>query len=406
MEGTQTSVDEKLEIPRLDSKRGRIVAVVVGVVLVGAALAAYFLTRGPDESPYRVAQVARTSIVQEIRVTGHLELTDQVEVPAPIEGQLVEVLVQPGDNVEKGQSLARLDKGSAEIAFHVARAELDVARARVSEAAANAQRAREALERTERLARKGLASRSTLETARSEMAKARASVQAARAERTAAQKRASLKSQERKRTDIVAPRAGLVLEVPSHTGMIVGPQTRLFRIGAPVDQMNIAAPIGEADIGQVTVGLEAKFDVPTYPGRVFDATVKHTSPDSYTKYGAVFYDVQLATDNPEHLLLPGMTAQVRIKVAQVDDVLAVREATLRFNPEGAPAAPARSRVWRIRGTELEEVPVEAGLSDGALTEVRPSDPDGLAVDDPLAIGLSLSGEAQTGAPTLSLKGRR
>jgi hypothetical protein len=50
--------------------------------------------------------------------------------------------------------------------------------------------------------------------------------------------------------------------------------------------------------------------------------------------------------------------------------------------------------------------VEAGLSDGALTEVRPSDPDGLVVDDPLAIGLSLSGEAQTGAPTLSLKGRR
>jgi hypothetical protein len=101
-----------------------------------------------------------------------------------------------------------------------------------------------------------------------------------------------------------------------------------------------------------------------------------------------------------------MTAQVRIKVAQVDDVLAVREATLRFNPEGAPAAPARSRVWRIRGTELEEVPVEAGLSDGALTEVRPSDPDGLAVDDPLAIGLSLSGEAETGAPSLSLRGHR
>jgi RND family efflux transporter MFP subunit len=255
MEGTQTSVDEKLEIPRLDAKRGRIVAVVVGVVLVGAALAAYFLTRGPGESPYRVAQVVRTSIVQEIRVTGHLELTDQVEVPAPIEGQLVMVLVQPGDNVEKGQSLARLDKGSADIAFHVARAELDVARARVSEAEANAQRAREALERTERLAKKGLASRSTLETARSEMTKARASVQAARAERTAAQNRASLKGQERERTDIVAPRAGLVLEVPSHTGMIVGPRTRLFRIGASVDQMNIAAPIGEADIGQVTAGL-------------------------------------------------------------------------------------------------------------------------------------------------------
>lgn len=406
MEGTQTSVDEKLEIPRLDSKRGRTIAVVVGVVVVGAAIAAYFLTRRPEQSPYRVAQVERTSIVKEIRVTGHLELTAQVEVPAPIEGQLVKVLAKPGDSVEEGQLLALLDKGSAEVAFHVAQAELEVARARVSETEASAQRASEALQRTERLAKKNLASRSALETARSEMVKARAAVQAARAERSAAQKRASLRGRERERTDIVAPRAGLVLEVPSHTGMIVGPQVRLFRIGAPLDQMHIAAPIGEADIGEVTVGLEAKFEVPTYPGKVLDATVKHISPDSYTKFGAVFYDVQLATDNPEHLLLPGMTAQVRIKVAQVDDVLAVREATLRFNPVGAPPAPARSRVWRVRGTELEEIPVEAGLSDGAVTEVRPSDPESLHIDDQIAIGLSLGGEGDTAAPSLSLRGHR
>ena len=406
MAGTQTSVEEKLEIPRLDSSRGRAIAVTVGVLAVAAAMTAYFLTRDTEQSPYRIAPVSRTSIVKEIRVTGHLELTDQVEVPAPFEGQLVKVMVQPGDNVEEGQLLAQLDKGPADVAFHVAQAELQVAGARVSETGAAAQRAAESLERTKRLAEKNLASDSALETARSEMAKARATVKAARAERAAALKRASLRRRERERTDIVAPRAGLVLEVPPHTGMIVGPRNRLFRIGAPVDQMNVAAPIGEADIGQVTVGLGAKFEVPTYPGQVFEATVKHISPNPHTEYGAIFYDVTLATENPEHLLLPGMTAQVRIKVAQVDDVLAVREATLRFTPEGAGAAPARSRVWRVRGAELEEVPVEVGLSDGATTEVRPSESDSLDVDDPIAVGLALDGEGGSDAPLLSLRGRR
>jgi len=406
MKGTQTSVDEKLEIPRLDSSRGRTVAAVAGVVIVAAAVTTYFLMRDTEENPYRVAVVSRTSIVKEIRATGHLELTDQVEVPAPFDGQLVEVLVQPGDSVEEGQLLARLDKSSAEVALHVAQAELEVARARVSEAEAAAHRATEALHRTDRLAKKSLASKSTLETARSEMAKARASVQAARAERSAAQKRASLRGDERERTDIVAPRAGLVLEVPPHTGMIVGPQTRLFRVGAPLVQMHVAAPIGEADIGEARVGLEAEFEVPTYPGRIFEATVKHISPDPYTKYGAVFYDIRLATGNPDQVLLPGMTAQVRIKVAKVDDVLAVREATLRFTPEGAPTAPARSRVWRVRGAELEEIAVEAGLSDGAMTEVRPVDSESLAVDDSIAIGLALDGAGDAAAPSLSLKGHR
>ncbi|MFA9412120.1 MAG: hypothetical protein ACERK0_12695, partial [Deltaproteobacteria bacterium] len=156
----------------------------------------------------------------------------------------------------------------------------------------------------------------------------------------------------------------------------------------------------------VTVGFGAKFEVPTYPGQVFKATVKHISPNPRTEYGAIFYDVKLATENLEHLLLPGMTAQVRIKVAHVDDVLAVREATLRFTPEGAPPAPPRSRVWRVRGEALEEILVEVGLSDGAITEVRPSEPESLDVNDPIAIGLALEGEGDPDAPLLSLKGRR
>jgi HlyD family secretion protein len=406
MEGMQTSVEEKLEIPRLDSSRGRVITVVVAVLIVGAAIAVYFLTRAPAQSPYRAARVTQATIVKEIRVTGHLRLTDQVEVPAPIEGQLVKVLVEPGDSVEKGQLLAQLDKVSAEVAALVAQAELQVARARVAEAEAAAKRATGALDRTKRLAKKGLASESALEVARSEMIKTRATLQAARAERSAASERATLRGRERDRTDIVAPRAGLDLEVPPHTGMMVGPLTRLFRIGAPLDHMYVEAPIGEADIGEMAVGLGAEFEVPTYPGQIFEAAVTHISPDPKTEYGAIFYTVKLGAENRERLLLPGMTAQVRIKVAQVDDVLAVREATLRFTPEGAPPAPARTRVWRIRGTQLEEIPVKAGLSDGALTEVKPTEPESLQVDDSIAIGLGLEGNDISRAPSLTLRGRQ
>ncbi|UCH30194.1 MAG: efflux RND transporter periplasmic adaptor subunit, partial [Myxococcales bacterium] len=383
-----------------------IVAVVAAVLIIGAAVGVYFLTRGPGESPYRGAEVTRRSIIKEVRVTGHVELTDQLEVPAPIEGQLVEVVVEPGDTVEQGELLAQLDRVSVEVAFLVANAELQVANARVSETEAAAKGAARSLDRTARLAQKGLASASDLEAARSEMAKARAALDAARAERAAAVERASLKGRDRDRADIVAPRAGLILEVPPRTGMVVGPKTRMFRIGAPLDQMYVEAPIGEADIGEMSLGLTAKFEVPTYPGRVFDAKVSHINPDPKTQHGATFYTVTLTADNPDHVLLPGMTAQVRIKVAQVEDALAVREATLRFTPEGAPEAPARTRVWRIKGTKLQEIPVEAGLSDGAFTEVRPAEPDGLEVDELIAIGLAMDGDDGAGAPSLSLRGQR
>jgi HlyD family secretion protein len=404
MEATPTSAEDRLEIPRLDSSRGRLIAIGVAALLVAGGLTAYFLSRRPEQSPYRTTQVTRTSIVKEIRVTGHLHLTGQVEVPAPIEGQLVRVFVQPGDQVEEGQLLAQLDAGSAQIALDVARAEVDAAQAKIAEAEAAVQRTSQALERTERLAQKGLASERQLEDARSEKTKARAALRAARAERAASQKRAALRGRERKQAAIVAPRAGLVLEVPDRTGMVVGPHTRLFRIGAPIDTMHIIAPIGEADIGEVVLGQAAKFEVPTYPGTVFEATVKHISPDPKTEYGAIFYDVTLQTENPDRSLLPGMTAQVRIEVAEVDDTLAVREAALRFTPEGAPSAPARSRIWRVKGEQLQEIPVEPGVSDGAMTQIRPVDPHSLEVNDTVAIGLaSSSGDAGT-VPALSLRG--
>lgn len=403
---TPTSSEDRLEIPRLSSSRGRLISIGIVLVLVAGGLTAYFVSRRPKQSPYRTTEVTRTSILKEVRATGHLRLTGQVEVPAPFEGQLVQVFVQSGDQVEKGQALARLDSGSAQIALDVARAELDAAQAKIAEAEAAVQRTTQALDRIQRLAQKDLASERQLEDAQSDTAKARAALRAARAERAASQKRAALRDRERKETAIIAPRAGLVLEVPDRTGMVVGPQTRLFRIGAPIDTMHIVAPIGEADIGEVVVGQKAKFEVPTFPGRLFEAEVEHISPDPKKQYGAVFYDVTLKTENPEHSLLPGMTAQIRIEVAEVQDTLAVREAALRFTPEGAPPAPARSRVWRAEGEQLQEIPVEAGLSDGAMTQIRPLDPQNLEVGDAIAIGFASAGAEAGAAPSLSLRGNQ
>ena len=396
----QPTADNELRIPPRSAPRRRLLLAAAALLLAGAAVAIFLLTRGGGESPYRVAAITETDIIKEVRVTGHLKLTEEVEVPAPIEGQLVTVLVQPGDIVEEGQLLGQLDRAQAELAFHIARAEMHATRARVVEADAAEKRAAEALARTQRLVAKDLASRATLEQARSAATKASAALEAARAEQSAAAKRASLRERERDRTDIIAPRAGVVLEVPPNTGMVVGPTNRLFRIGAAPAQMLISAPIGEADIGEVHVGQRATFEVPAYPGRLFEASVSHLSPDPDIRAGAVFYTVTLTTPNSDGALLSGMTAQIRIEAARAEGVLA-----LRFTPEGVPDAPPRSRVWRYDGEVLEEVAVEAGMSDGAFTEVRATPPQELRVGDSIAIGIAI-GEADEVSPGVSLRGKK
>ncbi len=397
---------DRLDIPKLSSSRPRWVSAAILLLLLLAGLVTYLLTRPPPQSPYVTALVSKADIVKEIRVTGHLQPTDEFAVPAPFEGQLVHIAVRSGDRVEEGQMLAQLDWGQAKLALDIARAEAGVSSARVSEAEADYQRAMESLERTKRLAAKNLASQSGLESAEAAVMKASAALSAAKAELAAARTRTSAREEDRARTDVLAPRPGLILEAPKHTGLIVSPQQTLFRMSSALDEMHIEAPIGESDIGDVTVGQKAQFEVPAYPGRPFEASVIHISPDPHIDAGAVFYFVTLSAINPDGVLFPGMTAQLRIQVTQVRDVLSVREAALRFTPAGAPPAAPRSRIWRVRGMEIEAVDVETGLSDGAITQIRPIQADALQTGDRIAVGISGSAESDAIAPGLSLRGQK
>jgi HlyD family secretion protein len=123
----------------------------------------------------------------------------------------------------------------------------------------------------------------------------------------------------------------------------------------------------------------------------------------------VTYPVRLRADNPDRALLPGMTATVRVKVGEVQDALAVREAALRFTPDSAEPAPPRSRVFRQTAAgKVEAVPVTAGLSDGVYTEVTPVAPAVLAAGDQVLVGRLQGGSAAAGrgAPGVALGQRK
>jgi HlyD family secretion protein len=121
----------------------------------------------------------------------------------------------------------------------------------------------------------------------------------------------------------------------------------------------------------------------------------------------VTYPVTLRAKNPDRTLLPGMTATVRIEVAEARDALAVREAALRFTPPDEEAGAPRSRLWQSpNGSRVEAIEIEPGLSDGAYTEVRPKPGNELTAGDFIAIGMA-KGEGENGnGPGISLGGKK
>ena len=152
------------------------------------------------------------------------------------------------------------------------------------------------------------------------------------------------------------------------------------------------------------MGTDATVEVDAVPGKTFKGKVSRVAIDANRVEGAVLYPVVLSVENPDGLLLPGMTARVRMEVARAENVLAVHEAALRYSPQGADPASPRSRVWKRTGpAELHPVPVRTAISDGVYTEIELPEPGSLEEGDELAVGL-LRPES-TNAPRVTLGGK-
>jgi HlyD family secretion protein len=412
-EGLPGTRAERLQIPDVQ-KRARTQRLVWAVLLLAAALLALSMYRGraqPAGELFRTVRVERRDVVRVIDATGHLDARARFEVPAPFAGRLTELLVRAGDGVKAGQLLARLDDRAGNFVVRNANASKEAATWHMAEARSAHEAASGEHTRLERLAARGLASTQEVAAAKSALARANAVLEAARAEQSVAAGQLASAKYEQRLGDIVAPIDGVLLVAPEHLGSAVTPERALFVVGEPLELMRVDVDVGEADIGDVRVGQETKFEVQTFPGRKFSARVQRVGVEPRRESGVVTYPVQLIAENTDRSLLPGMTAAVQLEVARASRVLAVREAALRFTPPGFPAAAPRSRLFRRAGPEqLVALSVTPGLSDGTYTEVRPQpsaaqSEAGLSERDEVAVGLLRPESASQAQPGISLGGK-
>jgi HlyD family secretion protein len=395
---------EGLQIPPLRSRARLRRVITFGVLLAGAAAAGIFLMRpSPAAELYHTVPVARRSIVRLVDATGHIGVTGRVEVAASFSGRLVQILVEPGARVKKGQLLAKLDDRAQRLAVSQAQASQRAAAGRLAEARVAYNAAWEEQQHSERLAQRGLASQQDAVNAKTAADRAAAALAAAQAEESAASGSVASAALGHNSTDIVAPADGIVLKAPETLGMMVDPESALFVIGASLEMLRIDALVNETDIAQVRVGQATQFEVQGLPGRTFEARVERIALEPEIESGLVRYPVALSTSNADGLLLPGMTALVHLEVARVEHALAVHEAALRFSLDDAPPTPPRTRLWRRTGpAQAEPVAIRAGLSDGAFTEVTAAEGESLREGDPIVIGLFRPDEPDAERPSITL----
>src|SRR5690606_7902312 len=118
-----------------------------------------------------------------------------------------------------------------------------------------------------------------------------------------------------------------------------------------LSDMRVEVAVDEAEIGRIQPGQKASFTVDAFAGRQFFGEVRQIRKSAQTVSNVVTYMAEVSAQNPDRILLPGMTANVRIVIDKRDGVLKVPNAALRFRPAAELAASAPSPAARSPRTE-------------------------------------------------------
>ncbi len=169
-------------------------------------------------------------------------------------------------------------------------------------------------------------------------------------------------------TQVVAPRAGVIMQKLVEEGTVVPAGTAALREGtglvtiADISEMYLLAEVDEVDIAPVSEGQQAEISVASLPDRRFKGQVVKIFPLGVEDQNVVRFQVKLHIKKPAPSLRPGMTADVTITVAEKSDVLVAPDLCIT-------RAGNKATVEVIRGETLEKRDVKVGLSNWEETEI-------------------------------------
>jgi HlyD family secretion protein len=409
----------------------RIVITVAVLAVVGVIAAGFLKNSGGGKKSFKTVKLKLGNLLVTIPATGTVEPEEVIDVGAQVAGQIYAFgkdkdgkTVDYGSFVEEGTILAQIDEtvyaaNVAQVSAQLlqtkagvmrAVADLGQLKARLYQAQRDWDRAQK-LGPSEALAESSFdAYKAAYETAKANVTIGEATIEQNKASVTQAE--AALQSAQRNLSycTIKSPVKGVIIDRRVNIGQTVVSSLNapsLFLIAKDLKRMQVWVSVNEADIGHIHPGQQVSFKVDTYPNEVFSGEVGKVRLNATMTQNVVTYAVEVITDNSSGKLLPYLTANVQFELSRRSNVLLVPNAALRWIPKTGQVAPefresssndsaqgegqsaARGSpnqvttasaggnnqqvVWVLQGNFVRPIAVQAGASDGIMTEVESSE---------------------------------
>jgi HlyD family secretion protein len=341
-------------------------------IILGILVGLGWLAAGPglaywkerNRINYREAAVTRGKIIAVVNATGTIKPVRQVTVGSFVGGPIIKINVDYNDLVTKDQVLAKIDPQLYEAAVARDRASLERSKADVQKAEAQLNQAKNNLARAESLRQqnKNFISDQEMDTFKYTYEGLKADLEVAKTSVSLAQANLDQSVTNLGYTDIKAPEPGVVIDRKIDQGQTVQAQFQtpeLFIVAPDLKaEMYVHANVDEADIGNIrkaqAENQPVHFTVDSYPDDRFDGRIFQVRQSSTTTQNVVTYPVVVSARNPDLKLMPGMTASLSFQLKEVQGVLRIPNAALRFYPQREQVRVEDREILEIKGVAKEE----------------------------------------------------
>ena len=351
------------------------------------------------ETKVDVSVARKRTIVEEVTASGHIKPEKEIKITPYISGEVIELFVKEGEEVQKGQLLAKIDPKiyvsnleRAKASLQQQKAKLSNAKARLAQTKAKLEKAKSDFDRSQKLYEQKVIPEAEYEKALSSYNVAKqeliASQESVKAARFAVQStEANLKEAQENlsRTAVYAPASGTVSSLKIEQGERVSGAsqfsagTELMKL-ANLNRMIVEVDVNENDIIKVKPDDTATIEVDAYAGKKFKGIVKEISTsaknsglgvDEVTNYPvkililpASYQNLSTGNESP---FRPGMSASVDIRTNVHRAVVSVpiQAVTLRTDSSGI----ENEVVFRYENGEARMQKVKTGIQDREFIEI-------------------------------------
>ncbi|PVW17253.1 efflux RND transporter periplasmic adaptor subunit [Marixanthomonas spongiae] len=318
-----------------------VIAVLLIILLIVGKKAGWFGKSG-NYKQVEITQVEPIDITETVAATGKIQPEVEVSLSSEVSGEIIELPVKEGQQVEKGELLVKINPDLIQSALSQSQASLQNMRAQLSQAQASLKNAEATYNRNKTLFEKGVISKSEWDRSIADYEVAKANKEAAYYSVQSAAASVKQSRDNLSRTSIYAPMSGTISKLSAELGeRVVGTAqmagTEIMRV-ANLSNMEVEVDVNENDIVKVSLGDSTNVEVDAYLKREFKGVVTEIanspetalSADQVTNFKvkvrilpSSYADLTQGKPESYSPFRPGMTATVDIITNRKNNVIGV-----------------------------------------------------------------------------------